>query len=319
VGNATYDVLDLKALRCFWAAAMQGSLTRAGIELGVSEAAVSQRIHALERYLGVKLYESRGGRIRLTSAGEQTLEMAIGLFSNLEDFEKNIAQEGATGTLTLASSEGILRNLLPDVAQRFGEQFPLVRLRLLRRSVPEILKLVRTNEIDAGVLIERVLPEDIVFRPIRVYKSYLVLQRGHALVRRGVPKVDELLREDIVRRYPLVVAEKDDPDDTRLEDTLARHNLPFNVALEAGTEETLKYYVLRGLGIAVLSGISLDDADRKLFEVIEIPGEYGGDNIYGAIMRRDKHISQPLRSLLVLLGARMEASVEARSKQKHGK
>ncbi|OGA19299.1 MAG: hypothetical protein A3H32_04180 [Betaproteobacteria bacterium RIFCSPLOWO2_02_FULL_63_19] len=301
MSDDSYRVMDLKALRCFWAAASQGSLTRAGIELGISEAAVSQRIRALEGYLGVKLYESRGGRLRLTSAGDRTFEMAIGLFSNLEDFEKNVAQEEATGTLTLASSESILRNLLPDVAQRFAEQFPLVRLRLRRRSVPDILKLVRTNEVDAGILIERALPEDLVFQPIRVYKSYLVCQRGHPLVRRGVPNIAELLREDIVRHYPLVVAEKDDPDDSKLEETLARHKLPFNVALEAGTEETLKYYVLRGLGVAVLSGMSLDDADRKLFEVIEIPQEYGGDNTYGTVMRRDKHVSRPLRGLLGLL------------------
>ena len=36
----SYDVLDLKALRCFWAAATHGNLTRAGIELGISESAV---------------------------------------------------------------------------------------------------------------------------------------------------------------------------------------------------------------------------------------------------------------------------------------
>ena len=64
-----YDVMDLKALRCFWATARRGSLTQAGIDLGISEAAVSQRLKALERHLGVKLYESRGGRIYFTLGG----------------------------------------------------------------------------------------------------------------------------------------------------------------------------------------------------------------------------------------------------------
>ncbi len=39
-----YDPMDLKALRCFEAMAKHGSLTRASIELGISDAAVSQRI-----------------------------------------------------------------------------------------------------------------------------------------------------------------------------------------------------------------------------------------------------------------------------------
>ncbi len=48
-----YDVMDLKALRCFWATAQRGSLTQAGVDLGISEAAVSQRLKALERHLGI--------------------------------------------------------------------------------------------------------------------------------------------------------------------------------------------------------------------------------------------------------------------------
>jgi len=32
-----YEVMDLEALRCFWAMAKHGSLTQAGIELGISE------------------------------------------------------------------------------------------------------------------------------------------------------------------------------------------------------------------------------------------------------------------------------------------
>ncbi len=50
-----YDPMDLKALRCFDAMAKHGSLTRAGIELGISDAAVSQRIKSLENHLGVKI------------------------------------------------------------------------------------------------------------------------------------------------------------------------------------------------------------------------------------------------------------------------
>lgn len=302
MGKDAYDVMDLKALRCFWAAATGGSLTRAGIELGITEAAVSQRIKALEAYLGVKLYESRGGRFRLTPAGERTFEMASGLFTTLDDFEKAVSEEEAIGALTVAASEAVLRNVLPDVAQRFAQEFPLARLRLLHRLVPEIVKRVRMNEIDAGIIPARALPDDLAFRPIRTYKSYLVLQRGHPLTRRGVPVIGDLLREDIVRRYPLVVSEPDDPDDRRLEEALRERGLPYNVALEAGTQETLKYYVLRGLGVAVLPGISLDEADRKLFEVIEIPSEFGGDTTYGVLLRRDKHLSRPLRRLLELLG-----------------
>ena len=78
------DVMDLKSLRCFATMAKHMSLTQASIELGIADAAVSQRIKKLERYLGVKLYEARGGRVRLTEAGHRTNDHAMRLFDELE-------------------------------------------------------------------------------------------------------------------------------------------------------------------------------------------------------------------------------------------
>ena len=123
-----YQVMDLKALRCFWATGRHGSLTQAGIELGISESAVSQRIKALEQYLGVKLYESRGGKVRLTPAGQHTLDMAIRLFDELTEFEAVVSEEDTVGTLTLSSHESVLRYFLPDIVKQFAERYPLTRL-----------------------------------------------------------------------------------------------------------------------------------------------------------------------------------------------
>ena len=81
-----YRVMDLKALRCFWAMGKRGTLTGAGIELGISEPAVSKRVRALEGYLGTKVYEARGGKVRLTPVGQQVLEMPVALFDQMEEF-----------------------------------------------------------------------------------------------------------------------------------------------------------------------------------------------------------------------------------------
>ena len=102
-----YRVMDLKALRCFWAMAKEGSLTRASIELGISEPAVSQRIRALERYLGLgtKLYEASGRRVALTDSGRRLFQMAIDLFDRLDDFECGLGELETTGSITLAAED----------------------------------------------------------------------------------------------------------------------------------------------------------------------------------------------------------------------
>jgi DNA-binding transcriptional LysR family regulator len=297
-----YDVMDLKALRCFWATAKQGSLTRAGIELGISEAAISQRLKALEGYLGTKLYESRGGRIRLTPAGERTMEMAIGLFDQLDQFESAISDEQAIGTITLSTYEPVLRYLLPDIAQQFSKDHPLAHLRLLSPALAETVKLVRMNEVDLGIVPERRLPKEVAFYSWKTYKSYLLLPKGHPLTRRGLPAIEDLLNESTLMRYPLTMPALEDTKDSRVADALRERGLPYNVGLEVGTIESVKNYVARGLGIGVVTGICLTDGDSNIFDIIEIPDELGGGTTYGVILRKDKHISAVLAGLLSIIG-----------------
>ena len=304
MGEDAYDVMDLKALRCFWATGRLGSLTRAGIELGISEAAVSQRIRNLETYLGVKLYESRGGRVRLTPAGDRTMTVAIAVFDQLEDFRHTVVQGAAAGVLTLATHEPVLRYLLPDLVGRFSREHPGVRLRLLSRAPKMIVDLVRLNEADVGIMPTRPLPEGLVFHPWRTFEAYLLLPRGHPLLRDGVPTIRDLLNEATVRRYPLIVPEVDEPEHQRVARALRREGLPFNVALEVGSMDTVKHYVARGLGLAVVSGICFGESDRAALEAVQIPAEFGGATTYGIVLRKDKHLSVPLKGLLLLFGIR---------------
>ena len=236
-----YEVMDLKALRCFWATGRHGSLTQASIELGISEAAVSQRIKALEQYLGVKLYEARGGKVRLTPAGQYTLDRAIRLFDELKDFEETVAAQDATGTLTLASYEPVLLYLLPEIVKQFSEKYPMARLRLLSRPFKETLRLVQSNDADLGIVPEHRLSAELVFHSIRTYKAYLLIPKDHVLMRKGPPDIHALLTEEILHRYPLIVAEAEDPDHDPIRKVLQERGLPYNVSLEAGTFETLKH------------------------------------------------------------------------------
>jgi DNA-binding transcriptional LysR family regulator len=304
VEDNVYDVLDLKALRCFWATAKHGSLTRAGIELGISEAAVSQRVKSLEAYLTTKLYEARGGRVRLTPAGQRTMELATGLFEQLEDFRHTVGRAEARGRLTLSTHEPILVRLLPAVVQRFVGDQPRARLRLLSRQPRETVELVRVNEADLGIVAERALPDGLVFHPWKTFGAYVLVPRGHPLVRRGVPAFRDLLNEATATRYPLIMPEIEDLEHQRVATALRREGLPFSVGLEVGTVETVTHYVARGLGIAVVPGICVSDQDRASIAAIPIPSEFGGATTYGAILRRDKHLTGPLRALLVLLGVR---------------
>jgi DNA-binding transcriptional LysR family regulator len=297
-----FEVMDLKSLRCFFAVVQHGSLTRAGIELGISEAAISQRVHGLEGYLGAKLYETRGGRVKLTAAGEQTARLAVSVFSDIEVLEHAVANERESGVLTVASHDSVLRYLLPGRFETFCREYPLARLRLLARPIEETVRLVRANECDLGVVPQRKVPEDLLFKAVASYPACLILAKGHALARRGSGDFAALIGDGVTGRYPLVMLEVQ-REDQRLQRAFEALKVPFDVALEVSTVDTLKHYVLRGLGVGVVSGFCVLPEDRARMEVIAIPEEYGGTTTYGLVLRRDKHRSPLLKALMAQLSS----------------
>ena len=74
----------LSAIRVFEAAARHEHFTAAAEELGMTQAAVSYQIRALEERVGVKLFERSKGRVRLTDAGRRLLSPLTDAFDRMD-------------------------------------------------------------------------------------------------------------------------------------------------------------------------------------------------------------------------------------------
>ena len=297
-----YEVLDLKALRCFFYVAKLGSVTKAAIELGIAGPAVTQRVQQLERELGIKLYETRGGRVRLTKAGDRARAFAVSLFEQVEDFEESLKQHEEQGELVLASHDSYLTYLLPARIARFKRAHPLAQVKLLGRSIDEVLRLVKDNEADLGIVPARKLPPELYFYPIGSHEAVMVLQKGHPLARLARADFSQLLKDDVVARNPLVVAEVQRNGGV-LEDTFARLKLPLNIGIEVDSLDAVKRYVAHGLGVAFLPAFCLSPEDHLQLEVLSVPSSIGAQSEYGAVIRRDKHRGPLLKHMLELLNA----------------
>ena len=74
------ESLNYHHLRYFWAAAREGSVTRASEKLHISQPAVSAQIRDLEQALGEKLFTRSGRSIALTEAGRLVYRYAEDIF-----------------------------------------------------------------------------------------------------------------------------------------------------------------------------------------------------------------------------------------------
>ena len=95
----------LSAIRVFEAAARHEHFTTAAEELGMTQAAVSYQIRALEERVGVKLFERGKGRVKLSEAGRRLLaplsdafDRIDGAFATLRAEDENLLAISTTAT-----------------------------------------------------------------------------------------------------------------------------------------------------------------------------------------------------------------------------
>jgi LysR family transcriptional activator of nhaA len=94
--NPAMDWLNYHHLLYFWVAAREGSVTRAADKLMLAQPTVSGQIRALEKALGVKLFERRGRKIALTETGGVVFTYANEIFSMGQEL-LGVLQGGAAG------------------------------------------------------------------------------------------------------------------------------------------------------------------------------------------------------------------------------
>ena len=114
----------MNALRSFEAAARHLSLTKAGLELRVTQAAVSQQVRILEDSLGVKLFRRVTRGVALTEEGEALLPAISDAFGRINQVLDRFDHKNL--------------NLDPAFASRVPttENFSRVVFGLLREALP---------------------------------------------------------------------------------------------------------------------------------------------------------------------------------------
>lgn len=93
--------LPLNALRAFEGVAKHGSFTAAANALLISQSALSRHVIALERLVGVQLFERRPHALLLTKAGQHLLPAVVKSFDRLEYALDDIRNDGAPAQRTL--------------------------------------------------------------------------------------------------------------------------------------------------------------------------------------------------------------------------
>lgn len=293
-----YKNNKIKQLRAFHQVVRAGNISRAAERLALSQPAVSLQIQALEREMGITLFERRGPNMRLTPEGETLYHLAEPLVEGIDKLQENFAAlfgNVNSGDLNIGAGESTILYVLPEPVRRFVGQHPGVRLKLHNVTGRDGMKMLRANEIDLAVGSMLEVPEDLEYRPFATFDPMLITPLGHPLAQLAATR--EITLEDI-SAYGLILPPAHLSTWRIVKYVFQQHDLTFTVTLEAGGWEVIKKYVELGMGISIVTDICLDGSDR----LAHIPlKRYFPQRSYGLVLRRGRGLSPQARRFIDVL------------------
>ncbi len=175
---------DVEVLRAIVEA---GGFRAAAARAGSSQSAMSNRVAALERRLGTRLFDRVGRGVRLTPSGRHLLEEADRLIAARDRVVRELSGDlGLHGTVRLGVAETIVHTLLTPLLGTLHEAHPAVRFELVVDTSAELARQLDDDALDVTILLDDSVPGHaarLSLSPIPVdwYESAAAPPRGAAV------------------------------------------------------------------------------------------------------------------------------------------
>lgn len=190
----------LPSLAWFALVAQHGSFTKASAEVGITRAALSQHLKALEQRLNVRLLHRTTRNLSLTEEGRHLLEVLQPALSNIQRAVNELDDAGSepSGLLRVNTSRIAAKMLLEPHMGEFLARFPKLQLELV---MDDGLSNIVADGCDAGLRFGESLAEHMMAVPVSPPMEMAVVATPVYFKRFGVPETPADLSQHNCVRY----------------------------------------------------------------------------------------------------------------------
>lgn len=198
------SILERSHLTIIRAVAREGSLTAAGMQLNLTQPALSHSIRKIEQQLGIKIWQREGRSLVLTQAGEWLLALANRLLPQFELAESRLEQfaNGERGTLRIGMECHPCYQWLLKVVSPYLERWPKVDVDVRQKFQFGGIGALFSNEIDILVTPDPLYKPGLKFTPVFDYELVLAVGPEHPL-RNAKFVLPEQLSDETLITYPV--------------------------------------------------------------------------------------------------------------------
>jgi DNA-binding transcriptional LysR family regulator len=277
--------VTLRQLRVFIEVARLQSFSRAGDEIGLTQSAVSRCVRELETEIGLKLIDRTTREVQLTDVGGNLVSSVSRLLTDLDDTLREIREIGEQrrGRVVVAASPTVACRLMPQVVAGCGKQFPFITLGLRDDVQSDVVRKVKSGEVDFGVVIGPFSSDDLLSEPLMTDSFCLVSRADHPLAAKTRVAWSDLEGQQLVM---LDYASGSRPI---IDAVMSEHGVSATVVQELGHSATVFGLVEAGVGVSVLPWLALPlPADTSLVARPLVPR---AERTVELVRRRDRSLS----------------------------
>ena len=239
--------LNYHHLLYFWTVAREGSITRAGDVLHLTQPAISAQLRTLERALGEKLFERRGRQLALTDTGRLVYRYAEEIFSIGRELQETLAGRptGRPPRLVVGVVDSMPKLMIYRLLEHAVRGADPVRLVLREGTAERLLADLAIHAVDV-VLSDAPVPPTVRIKAF----SHLLGECGITIF--GTPTLLETHR----RRFPtsldgapFLLPMEGTTLRRSLDDWFGELNIRPNVVAEIEDSAVLKVFGQAGVGL----------------------------------------------------------------------
>lgn len=281
--------MELKQVTYFLTVAELGSFSAAADHLYISQSSLSKQIMALEKELGIELFDRSKRNIVLTEAGATFRKHAQQLNDEYKEMLANLKEYKRAPSLSIIAIPVIAQYGITSYIAQFQSAFPNIQLMLEEREASTILPALNDHQFDLAF----------------VRDNYLDIEQYHVLeVDRDKFMVTLSVKHPLATCTSISLSELANENFIMFDKGTIVHELAVDVCREAGFVPRIFYASLRvesilGL-VASQSGIAL--IMEKIFQyhkhpdVIAIPLREIVESKIVLVYPRDKKLSIPAKN-----------------------
>ncbi len=271
-------MIDFELYRIFVAVADEENITRASEKLNISQPAITKQIKNLENQLSIKVFERKSKGVALTNEGKKIYEK---LKSPIEELNKIDAQIGKEKVINIGTHNHMGGLIFGKAINQYTLKYPNVNLNLICEEIDELLKKLKSKEIDivfAKKYDNEEVPKGLKFIKIgNMHETFIVNKQSEM--------AGQTLTFDNLKGKLIYIPREYEQTTKRIKELTQNSDID----LKLSNYRSIVRLVNDGMVIGVVTAEYLYDWEWKEFNLVEVKNNIGlGECEFGIYLNSNK-------------------------------